>query len=98
MEDDIEPYITSPLRSGRTPMDRSFDDLVRLYYVAYSRPQSVLMLIGDERCLTYGRGAKMTGVIPNIALGWNRDGTWPWRQPSIGRRTPVRVNAPILLI
>jgi DNA helicase-2/ATP-dependent DNA helicase PcrA len=98
MEDDIEPYLADPLRNGRTPSDRTFDDLTRLYYVAYSRPQSVLMLVGDERCLAYGRGQRLAGAIPNIALGWNRDGTWPWRQPSMGRRTPVRVDVPLLLL
>ncbi|OPY59229.1 MAG: DNA helicase II [Pelotomaculum sp. PtaU1.Bin035] len=98
MEDDVEPHLADPLRSGRTPLDRSFDDLIRLYYVAFSRPQSVLMLVGDEKCLAYGRGSRLTGAIPNMALGWNRDGTWPWRQSVTGRRTPVRVNAPLLLI
>lgn len=98
MENDIEPHLEGTLRSGRIPIDRSFDDLVRLYYVAYSRPRSVLMLVGDERCLTYGRGSRLTGAIPNMALGWNRDRTWPWRQPAAGRRTPVQVDAPLLLI
>ena len=98
MEDDIEAHLTSPLRSGRASIDRSFDDLIRLYYVAYSRPQSVLILVGDERCLTYGSGSRLTGAIPNMALGWQRDGTWPWRQQSMGRRTPVRVDPPLLLI
>jgi DNA helicase-2/ATP-dependent DNA helicase PcrA len=98
MEDDIEPHLGGPLRNGRTSIDRSFDDLIRLYYVAYSRPQSVLLLVGDEKCLTYGRGSKLTGAIPNMALGWNRDRTWPWRQSVTGRGTPVRVDAPLLLI
>lgn len=98
MENDIEPHLAGPLRSARTSMDRSFDDLIRLYYVAYSRPQSVLILVGDERCLTYGSGSRLTGAIPNMALGWNRDGTWPWRQQPMGRRTPVRVDPPLLLI
>ncbi|MDD2211706.1 MAG: ATP-dependent helicase [Clostridia bacterium] len=98
MEDDVEPHLEGPLRSGRTPIDRSFDDLIRLYYVAYSRPMSVLMLVGDEKCLTYGRGRNLTNAIPNMALGWNRDGTWPWRQPFTGRRTPVLVDAPFILI
>lgn len=99
MEDDVEPHLDRPLRGHRSPMDRTFDDLVRLYYVAYSRPQSVLMLIGCEKCLTYGQGPALDkGVIPNIALGWARDKTWPWRQPFAGRRPPVRVDPPMLLI
>ncbi|MBZ0158183.1 MAG: ATP-dependent helicase [Alphaproteobacteria bacterium] len=99
MEDDIEPHLGTPLRSYRSPIDRTFDDLTRLYYVAYSRPQSVLMLIGCESCLAYGRGkAQDKGIIPSIALGWARDRTWPWRQPFRGRRPPVRVEPPMLLI
>ncbi|AFY67265.1 UvrD-helicase domain-containing protein [Geitlerinema sp. PCC 7407] len=98
MEDDVEAHLASPLRGGRDPLDRSFDDLVRLYYVAYSRPQSVLILVGCESCLTYGRGAQFSGSIPNVALGWNRDGTWPWRQPFAGRRRPIQVEPPLLLI
>jgi len=99
MEDDVEPHLATPLRGGRTPIDRSFDDLVRLYYVAYSRPQSVLMLVGCENCLKYGKvGSLKDGAIPNIALGWGRDGSWPWRQPYTERRPPIQVTPPLLLI
>lgn len=87
-EDDVEPHLVAPIRGMREPIDRTFDDLVRLYYVAYSRPQSALMLIGNESCLRYAIGA-----IPNIALGWNRDGQWPWRQSYTGRK-PVKVEPP----
>ncbi|MCY6493409.1 UvrD-helicase domain-containing protein [Leptolyngbya sp. GGD] len=98
MEDHVEPHLAAPLRGSRTPLDRSFDDLVRLYYVAYSRAQSVLMLVGCESCLKYGTGANLSGAIPNIALGWHRDETWPWRQPYTGRQRPIRVESPLLLI
>lgn len=98
MEDDVETYLGRSLRTGRSPLDRSFDDLTRLYYVAYSRPQSVLMLIGREQCLAYGRGPSLQGAVPNVALGWIRDGTWPWRQSYSGNRSPIRVDPPILLI
>ena len=93
MEDDVEPFLSTPLRGGRTPIDRTFDDLVRLYYVAFSRPQSVLLLIGLESCLNYGAGPDLRQrAIPNVAMGWNRDETWPWRQPFLGRRPPVLAN------
>ena len=97
-EDDVEPHLTTPLRGNRGALDRTFDDLVRLYYVAYSRPQSVLMLVGCEKCLLYGRGPDLTGAIPNIALGWRRDGNWPWRQVYTGRRPPVKIYPPFLEI
>ena len=89
-ENDMEPYIASPIRAQRGGLDRTFDDLVRLYYVAFSRPQSVLMLIGNEAGLRYGP----QGSIANVALGWNRDKTWPWRQDYTTKKPPVKVNPP----
>ena len=98
-EDDVEPHLIAPLRSARESLDRTFDDLVRLYYVAYSRPQSVLMLVGNESCLLYGTGKNHTQkAIPNIALGWHRDETWPWRQSYSTRKPPVKVEPPFLEI
>jgi DNA helicase-2/ATP-dependent DNA helicase PcrA len=97
MEDDVEPHLQAPLRGHRSTIARTFDDLVRLYYVAYSRPQSVLMLVGCEALLNYGRGKNLSGAIPNVALNWTRDGVWPWRQASTGR-APIRVTPPICLI
>ncbi len=87
-EDDMEPYLAAPLRGQRSGLDRTFDDLVRLYYVAYSRPQSVLMLVGNEAGLLYG------GTIRNVALSWQRGGSWPWRQGYTTKRPPVKVNPP----
>ena len=99
LEDDVELFLDTPLRAARSPRDRTFDDLMRLYYVAYSRPQSVLLLVGCENCLRYGRhGSIGDRAIPNVALGWNRNGDWPWRQPHTGRGRPVRVEPPLLLL
>ena len=98
-EDDVELHLPAPLRKEREALDRTFDDLVRLYYVAYSRPQSVLLLVGHENCLRYGTGNNYTSrSIPNIALGWRRDETWTWRQSFTGRRAPVKVEPPFLEI
>ena len=98
-ENDVESYLTAPLRGNRRDLDRTFDDLVRLYYVAYSRPQSILMLVGNENCLRYGTGRNFTKrAIPNIALGWRRNGYWPWRQEYSTSQPPVRVEPPFLLL
>lgn len=92
-ETDVEDHLPSPLRVNREPLDRTFDDLVRLYYVAYSRPQSVLMLVGHEKNLAYGKGRHHSqGAIPNLALGWHRDGSWPWRQSYSDGKPPVKVD------
>jgi DNA helicase II / ATP-dependent DNA helicase PcrA len=68
LEDEVRQF--SPLKDFpvRPPIDRAFDDLVRQYFVAYSRAQKVLILIG-----LYNHH------IPNVALGWCRDGTWAWQ-------------------
>jgi DNA helicase-2/ATP-dependent DNA helicase PcrA len=93
LENDMEPFLVAPLRTNRSALDRTFDDLVRLYYVAYSRPQSVLLLVGCEQCLKYGTGRDLRGAIPHIGLGWRRNGTWPWRQNATpGRPPPVLVE------
>ena len=89
-EEDVEPFLETPIRGHRGGLDRTFDDLVRLYYVAFSRPQSVLMLVGNEAGLRYGP----RGAIQNVALGWHRDGSWSWRQGYTTTRPPVKVEPP----
>lgn len=74
------------LRTARTALQRSFEDIVRLNYVAYSRPQSVLLLVG---CI---QGLRYTTPIRNIAKFWRADGTWPWIGPFAGRRPPSQAN------
>lgn len=47
MEDMVEQHCPiGPLRTSRPPVDRAWDDLRRLYFVAYSRPENVLILAG----------------------------------------------------
>lgn len=80
MEDEIRPFspLQAPHRSG---VDRAFDDLTRLYFVAYSRPQDVLLLVGlnsmKDGYLTRGK-KPVHKFIPHVATGWDRDGTWHW--------------------
>ncbi len=59
-------------QSKRPALDRAFDDLMRQYFVAYSRAQDVLLLVG----LT-----SMTSnpAVPHVATGWRRDRSWPWK-------------------
>lgn len=71
LEDLMRPYssgLSAPARSGR---DRAFDDLYRLYFVAYSRPQNVLLLVG----LTPTRPDRR---VENVATGWDRRWTSHW--------------------
>jgi DNA helicase-2/ATP-dependent DNA helicase PcrA len=69
MEDEIRSC--SPLGPPQRPgKERAFDDLTRHYFVAYSRAQDVLLLVG---LTTYTE-------IPNVATGWTRNGKWPWER------------------
>jgi len=71
MEDLLGPCtpLGAPVRSAQ---NRAFDDLYRLYFVAFSRPRDVLLLVAL-------RGTLPGGPIPNVATGWSRDGTCRWK-------------------
>jgi DNA helicase-2/ATP-dependent DNA helicase PcrA len=87
LEDDLAPITPiGPLRTARTAIQRSFEDLIRLYYVSYSRPQNILLLVGIRKCLEYNT------KIANIATFWRRDGTWAWRTAPKGGRPPSMVD------
>lgn len=72
LEDLLRPYtdLGAPSRSSR---DRAFDDLYRQFFVAYSRPQQVLLLVGLNKTFP-------TGNIKNVATGWDRNGSNHWQQ------------------
>lgn len=75
LEDMIRP-LSGLGKPKRSAIDRAFDDLERLYYVAFSRAQQVLMLVGLERV------NPSSSTIPNVAAGWDRQRTthgtgWP---------------------
>lgn len=67
MEDEIR--ICSPLGLPTRPGRHSaFDDLIRHYFVAFSRAQDVLLVVGLNNY----------SEILNVATGWTRNGNWPW--------------------
>lgn len=69
-EDLVRPY--SPLGpSPRSQVDRAFDDLFRQFFVAFSRPQEVLLLVGVRPTFP---GRK----VQNVATGWDRTGVCRW--------------------
>ena len=71
LEDLMRPH--SPLSVlKRDGVDRAFDDLYRQYFVAFSRPQDVLLLVGLN---TSKPGA---GSVENVATGWDRSGVSRW--------------------
>lgn len=65
----------SPLKglsAARSKQDRGFDDLFRQFFVAFSRPEEVLLLVGLD-----GSHPKR-GSIRNVATGWDRDERNHW--------------------
>ena len=93
IEDDLAPFCQiGPLRQARSGLQRSFDDLIRLYYVAYSRPENVLMLVGVDECLRYHT------KIKHVATGWRSDRSWSWKNPRADPAPPLINNPPLLLI
>lgn len=96
MESDIAPFTpVGSIRSTRSDLDRTFDDLMRLYYVAFSRAQVALLLVGHNKCVEYNTSVK------NIATSWTRSETWSWRvnNPPLSRGTPpYPENIPLTLL
>ncbi|MBN2196879.1 MAG: hypothetical protein JW751_29000, partial [Polyangiaceae bacterium] len=71
--------VHSPLGlPARSQVDRAFDDLYRQYFVAFSRPQDVLLLVGVDPAAPGGR-------VENVATGWDRTGAKRWA----GKSCPI---------
>lgn len=72
LQDRIRKYSNLSI-SERDSTDCAFDDLTRLYFVAFSRAKDVLLLVGlNPNIDGYSEKNKIM-KIPNVALGWNRD-------------------------
>lgn len=70
MEDMLRHHSSlGPERRGQR--DRAFDDLYRQFFVAFSRPQNVLLLVGVDPTLPGGR-------VSNVATGWDRSDVCHW--------------------
>ena len=72
IEESIQQY-TQSNEIERTEQDRQFDDLIRRYFVAFSRAESVLLLVGLNSAIQGYENKNGHFNIPNIALGWSRD-------------------------
>jgi DNA helicase-2/ATP-dependent DNA helicase PcrA len=72
LEDLMRPH--SPLVNlRRSGVDRAFDDLYRQYFVAFSRPKDVLLLVGLNATRPGAR-------VQNVATGCDRNGNNHWLQ------------------
>jgi DNA helicase-2/ATP-dependent DNA helicase PcrA len=90
METHLAPY--SPIGSTRTSrpeMDRTFDDLRRLYYVAYSRPQAVLILVGLTKLIQYQTKIRHVGTFWRQPVA-AAPAAWSWQaQPPATKSVPA---------
>ena len=61
-------------------LDKAFNDLIRRYFVAYTRAKSILILVGLNS-MRYGfKGDFQNEIfIENVATGWSRDKVWHWK-------------------
>lgn len=82
----IETYMqeASPLKKDYTQTtgkDDAFNDLIRKYYVAYTRARSILILVGLNS-MRYGTKGDFQDkiLIENMAVGWTRNKTWKWEE------------------
>lgn len=70
LEDELRR--ASPLGvAKRSQLDRAFDDLYRQFFVAFSRAENVLLLVGV-------RSTFPGNNVPNVATGWDRNETCHW--------------------
>jgi len=75
LEDELRTY--SPLgKPNRNSRDRAFDDLIRQYFVAFSRSQDCLLLVGLNSVKNGYYTKQGTKFILNVATGWDRKGNW----------------------
>ena len=72
IQDRIRKY-SSLYSKDRDSKDMAFDDLTRLYFVAFSRAKDVLLLVGLNPNIDGYKKNEKQMKIPNVALGWNRD-------------------------
>ena len=72
IRDRVKKY-SSMSNNNRDSKDMAFDDLTRLYFVAFSRAKDVLLLVGLNPNIDGYKQNEKQMKIPNVALGWNRD-------------------------
>lgn len=74
----LEKYLKTS-DDNTSGLNKAFDELIRRYFVAYTRAKSILILVGLNS-MRYGyKGDFQNKIeIENIATGWSRDKIWHW--------------------
>lgn len=73
LEDMVRPF-SSLGEPERPAVDRAFDDLIRMFYVGFTRAQHLLVLFG------LGNDVDSPKDVPNVATGWTRDEDNLWEE------------------
>ena len=93
LEDALADYTEiGPLRTARSGLDRTFEDLIREHYVAFSRPEAVLVLLGNEKTLS------TKSTIKHVGLDRRQDGSWAWTDGYPARKPPSHAQVPFIRI
>ncbi len=71
--EDLMRRHSEEIPADRDLIDSQFDDIIRKYFVAYSRAQDVLILVGLNRTF------KKNSPLKHMALGWDRHENWIWK-------------------
>lgn len=75
----LEEYSPLGIDEDLSGRDEAFNDLIRRYFVAYSRPKMLMVLVGLSSMKEGYRGDFQDNIkIENIATGWSRDKVWHW--------------------
>ena len=79
IENYLKDYSAIKYNDDTLGIDKAFNDLIRRYFVAYTRAKSILILVGLNN-MRYGvKGDFQNKIdIENIATGWSRDKVWHW--------------------
>lgn len=73
--EDLMRRHSDQIPADRDLLDGQYDDIIRKFFVAYSRAQDVLILVGLNRTF---KNTKQVKPIKHMALGWDRHETWSW--------------------
>ena len=82
----MRPYSSGIGVPNRPAVDRAYDDLIRKFFVAFSRPEQVLVLVGLDKSRPHNpvpTSRANNSILHNVAAGDDRNGTrlWPNNVP-----------------
>jgi len=86
LESVMRPYSSGIGVPNRPAVDRAYDDLIRKFFVAFSRPEQVLVLVGLDKSRPHNpvpTSRANNSILHNVAAGDDRNGTrlWPNNVP-----------------